>query len=69
MNFIHKSVWIASLSVASKPALRQSHAHEGADLLDLCGTCDRSRDLRHSAHYGVLAQDREQPLGGVDAVL
>ena len=30
---------------------------------------DRGRDLRHAAHHRVGPKDRDQPLGGVDAVL
>jgi len=33
------------------------------------GADDRRADLRHAAHHERWAKDRDQPLGGVDAVL
>jgi len=29
----------------------------------------RRTDLRHAAHHGRCSEDRDEPLGGVDAVL
>src|ERR1700737_5555260 len=87
MNFIHSSVRICSLKVASKPAFRHSARKSSALLLSLpssspnimrmklptCwitpGAMIEGTDLRHAAHHGVLAQDRDQPFGGIDAVL
>jgi hypothetical protein len=42
---------------------------EVPDLLDQARPDDRRTDLRHAAHQRVAAEDRDQPLGGVDAVL
>jgi hypothetical protein len=45
------------------------HPHEGADLLDQAWSYDRRADLRDATHHRVAAEDRDQPFGGVDAVL
>ena len=47
----------------------KDHAHEGADLPDHAGLDDRRADLRHAAHDRLASEDRDQPLGGIDAVL
>src|SRR5262249_305095 len=49
--------------------LAEDHAHGGADLVDHAGLDDGSRELRDTAHYSLTAEDRDQPVGGVDAVL
>jgi hypothetical protein len=54
---------------ASAVEFAEHHAHEGTDLLDHAGRDDVRADLRHAAHHGVWPKDRDQPLGGVDAVL
>ena len=49
--------------------LAEHQAHEGAGLADHAGLGDGGADLRHAAHHRLLAEDRDQPLAGVDAVL
>src|SRR6266567_3114609 len=68
-GFQAKREKILSSRAALAVELTEYHAHEGADLLDPAGADDRRADLRHAAHHGAGPKDRDQPLGGVDAVL
>ena len=49
--------------------LAEHQAHESAGLTDHPRLGNGGADLRHAAHHGVLAEDGNQPLAGVDPVL
>src|SRR4051812_3827606 len=49
--------------------LAKYQPHEGAGLPDDTRLCDCRTDLGHATHYGLLAQDRHQPLWRVNAIL
>jgi len=59
------------LGAGALPAveLAEHHAHHRAGLADHAGLGDGGADVGDAAHHGLLAQNRRQALGGIDAVL
>ena len=59
---------LATLALAAGE-FAEHQAHEAADLTNHARFGDRGADLRDAAHHGLRAKDRQQPFGGVNAVL